>query len=149
MAFAPLTPDHLAGLTAYYNTRDWHYLYVTAEDDGSPVLRALSCEAGMLTAHPPMLPLAPGRPVALRAELDGPGPHFSYGTGGEGPKALGPALDATVLSDEHADEFHDGQLRGLAFTGAVLGLCVQDLDGSGVHADFAHATYRTTPDDHS
>ncbi|WP_343240194.1 hypothetical protein [Streptomyces sp. SID12488] len=27
MTFDPRTPDHLAGLTAYYNTRNWHYLY--------------------------------------------------------------------------------------------------------------------------
>ncbi|MGW1675631.1 glycoside hydrolase family 43 protein [Streptomyces sp. NPDC002324] len=149
LTFAPRTPDHMAGLTAYYNTRNWHYLYVTAEDDGSPVLRALSCEAGRLIAHPPRIPLTPGRPVVLRAELDGPCLHFSYGTGGNGPQALRLHLDATVLSDEHADEFHDGQLRVLGFTGAMLGLWVQDLDGSGVHADFTRATYRTTPDDPS
>ncbi|MEU0966825.1 hypothetical protein ABZ357_15910 [Streptomyces sp. NPDC005917] len=35
-----------------------------------------------------------------------------------------------------------GQLRVLGFTGAMLGLWVQDLDGSGVHADFAYATYQ-------
>jgi xylan 1,4-beta-xylosidase len=63
-----------------------------------------------------------------------------------GVQALPIELDATVLSDEHADEFHDGQLRLLGFTGAMLGLWVQDLDGSGVHADFAHATYRTAQD---
>jgi xylan 1,4-beta-xylosidase len=54
---------------------------------------------------------------------------------------------ATVLSDEHADEFHDGQLRVLGFTGAMPGLWVQDLDGAGVPVDFTHATYRTAPDE--
>ncbi|WP_327693216.1 glycoside hydrolase family 43 protein [Streptomyces sp. NBC_00459] len=146
LTFTPRTPDHLAGLTAYYNTRNWHYLYVTAEDDGSPVLRALSCAAGKLTAHPPVIPIEAGHPVLLRAELDGSDLHFSYDTGRRGIRPLGPCLDATVLSDEHADEFHDGQLRVLGFTGAMLGLWVQDLDGAGVHADFTHATYRTEPD---
>ncbi len=145
LTFSPRTPDHLAGLTAYYNTRNWHYLYVTAEDDGSPVLRALSCEAGRLVAHEPAVPLKPGRPVVLHAELDVPALRFSYDTGG-GVQALPIELDATVLSDEHADEFHDGQLRVLGFTGAMLGLWVQDLDGAGVHADFAYATYRTSED---
>ncbi|MBP5870744.1 glycoside hydrolase family 43 protein [Streptomyces sp. LBUM 1478] len=144
--FAPRTPDHLAGLTAYYNTRNWHYLYVTAEDDGSPALRVLSCEAGKPTAHPSRVPLEAGRPVLLRAEFDGPDLHFSYDAGSGGLHAPGPCLDATVLSDEHADEFHDGQLRVLGFTGAMVGLWVQDLDGAGVHADFAHATYRAAPD---
>jgi xylan 1,4-beta-xylosidase len=86
------------------------------------------------------VPLAPGAPVVLRAELDGPVLRFSYDAG-SGPRALPLALDATVLSDEAADEFHDGQLRVLGFTGAMLGLWVQDLDGAGVHADFGYATY--------
>ncbi|MEV0737443.1 glycoside hydrolase family 43 protein [Streptomyces sp. NPDC050549] len=146
LTFAPRTPDHLAGLTAYYNTRNWHYLYVTAEDDGSPVLRALSCEAGRPIAHPFRAPLEAGRPVLLRAEFDGADLHFSYDAGSGGLQPLGLSLDATVLSDEHADEFHDGQLRVLGFTGAMLGLWVQDLDGDGVHADFTHATYRPAPD---
>ncbi|KUO05534.1 glycoside hydrolase family 43 protein [Streptomyces caeruleatus] len=142
VTFVPRTPDHLAGLTAYYNTRNWHYLYVTADDAGSPVLTALSCAAGRLTAHPARIPLRPGHPVVLRAELDGPALRFLHDTDGTGPHPLPFDLDATILSDEHADEFHDGQLRVLGFTGAMLGLWVQDLDGAGVHADFAYATYR-------
>ncbi|MFI5880406.1 glycoside hydrolase family 43 protein [Streptomyces sp. NPDC051554] len=141
LTFGPRTPDHLAGVTAYYNTRNWHYLYVTANDDGSPLLTALSCTAGHLTAHPVEIPLEPARPVVLRTELDGPVLRFSYDTG-DGRRTLPLELDATVLSDEHADEFHDGQLRVLGFTAAMLGLWVQDLDGAGVFADFAYATYR-------
>ncbi|RRR71508.1 glycoside hydrolase 43 family protein, partial [Streptomyces sp. RP5T] len=142
VTFLPRTPDHLAGLTAYYNTRNWHYLYVTADDDGSAILTALSCTAGRLTAHPVHAPLRPGCPAVLRAELDGPVLRFSHDTDGTGPRPLPFDLDATILSDEHADEFHDGQLRVLGFTGAMLGLWVQDLDGAGVHADFAYATYQ-------
>ncbi|OXY92856.1 glycoside hydrolase family 43 protein [Streptomyces diastatochromogenes] len=140
LTFAPRTSDHLAGLTAYYNTRNWHYLYLTADDAGAPVLTALSCAAGRLVAHPVTVPLEQGQPIVLRAELDGPTLRFSYDTGG-GPRELPLTLDTTVLSDEHADEFHDGQLRVLGFTGAMLGLWVQDLDGTGVHADFGYATY--------
>ncbi|WTK76320.1 hypothetical protein OG407_47310 [Streptomyces sp. NBC_01515] len=32
-------------------------------------------------------------------------------------------------------------VRVLGFTGAMLGLWVQDLDGAGVHADFGYAMY--------
>ncbi|MFD9327703.1 glycoside hydrolase family 43 protein [Streptomyces sp. NPDC060065] len=141
LTFAPGTPDHLAGLTAYYNTRNWHYLYVTADDRGSPLLTALTCAAGQLLTHPVSVPLESGQPIVLRAELDGPVLRFSYDVGG-GLRALALDLDATVLSDEHADEFHNGQLRVLGFTGAMLGLWVQDLDGAGGHADFAYATYQ-------
>ncbi|MET9080820.1 hypothetical protein ABZX77_02815 [Streptomyces sp. NPDC004237] len=91
-------------------------------------------------ATPSRPPCLPGAPVALRAELDGPVVHFAYDTG-EGTVPLPLELDATVLFDEASDEFHDGQLRVLGVTGAMLGLWVQDLDGAGVHADFDHATY--------
>ncbi|MFE2489435.1 glycoside hydrolase family 43 protein [Streptomyces mirabilis] len=141
LVFEPRSPDHLAGLTAYYNTRNWHYLFLTADDDSSPVLRTMSCEAGTLTAHEPEVLLDPGRPVVLHAELAGPHLNLSYDVG-DGRHLLVGGLDATVLSDEHADEFHDGQLRVLGFTGAMLGLWVQDLDRAGVHADFTYATYR-------
>lgn len=142
LAFTPRTPDHMAGLTAYYNTRNWHYLYVTADDDGTSTLAALSCAAGQLTAHPIRVPLDKGLPVTLRAELAAENLRFFYRTGDGEQEPLPLDLDATVLSDEHADEFHDGQLRVLGFTGAMLGLWVQDLDGSGVHADFAYAIYQ-------
>lgn len=114
---------------------------MTANDNGSPLLTALSCAAGHLTAHPVEILLEPARPIVLRTELDGPALRFSYDTG-DGLRTLPLELDATVLSDEHADEFHDGQLRVLGFTGAMVGLWVQDLDGAGVFADFAYATYR-------
>ncbi|WP_329341673.1 glycoside hydrolase family 43 protein [Streptomyces sp. NBC_00663] len=142
LTFTPRTPDHLAGLTGYYNTRNWHYLYVTADDGGAPLLTALSCAAGQLTAHPVAVPLEAERPVVLRAELDGPVLRFSYGIEGAGLRTLPLDLDATVLSDEHADEFHEGQLRVLGFTGAMLGLWVQDLDGAGVYGDFAYAAHQ-------
>ncbi|ADI12894.1 putative glycosyl hydrolase [Streptomyces bingchenggensis BCW-1] len=96
-------------------------------------------------AHPVTVPLEAGHPIVLRAVLDGPSLCLSYDTG-DGAHSLPLTLDATVLSDEHADEFHDGQLRVLGFTGAMLGLWVQDLDGAGVHADFAYATYEEWAD---
>ncbi|MCL8014953.1 glycoside hydrolase family 43 protein [Streptomyces sp. AS02] len=142
LSFAPRTSDHLAGLTAYYNTRNWHYLFVSADDDGTPYLGALTSAAGQLTAHPVHVPLDPGAAVVLRAEFDGPVLRFSYGTADGEQRALPLELDATILSDEHADEFVDGQLRVFGFTGAMLGLWVQDLDHSGAHADFAYAAYR-------
>ncbi|WP_326733203.1 glycoside hydrolase family 43 protein [Streptomyces phaeochromogenes] len=142
MDFEPRTPDHLAGLTAYYNTRNWHYLHLTADDHDSPLLRLLSCEAGRLTLHKPGIAVESGAPVVLGVEFDGPVLRFSYDIG-DRVRQFPVELDATTVSDEAADEFQDGRIRTLGFTGAMLGLWVQDLDGSGVHADFAYATYRT------
>ncbi|MEV0399606.1 glycoside hydrolase family 43 protein [Actinoallomurus sp. NPDC050550] len=140
--FTPRTPDHLAGITAYYNTRNWHYLAITADDDDGPVLRVLSSTAGALAVAPRRVPVPPGAAVRLHAELDGPVLRFGYDLG-TGPQWLPLELDATVLSDEHADEFEDGRVRVLGFTGAMLGLWAHDLDGGGRHADFTNVTYRT------
>ena len=51
-------------------------------------------------------------------------------------------LDATILSDEHAALIIDGEPAAWGFTGAFLGLWVQDLGGDGGYADFDLATYR-------
>ena len=74
--------------------------------------------------------------VVLRAELARTVLRFSYAT--DEARTLSPELDVTILSDE----FYNGQLRVLRFTGTMFGLRVQDLEGAGVHADFAYATYQ-------
>lgn len=54
---------------------------------------------------------------------------------------IGEVYDATVLSDEHAQEIHGGQIRAMGFTGAFVGLWVWDLSGHGHHADYDQATF--------
>lgn len=41
---------------------------------------------------------------------------------------IGPVLDASRLSDDYGDR--------LRFTGAFVGVCAQDLSGTGAVADF-------------
>ena len=60
---------------------------------------------------------------------------------GDGWRQLPVELDATILSDEHAALIVDGEPAAWGFTGALLGLWVQDLGGDGVWADFDYATY--------
>jgi xylan 1,4-beta-xylosidase len=89
-----------------------------------------------------------GRTERLRLGLgiDGPVLRFRYDTG-TGWRPFGPLLDATVLSDEHAEEMDGGQIRALGFTGAFVGLWAWDLTGGGFPADFDEATYRIAPAD--
>ena len=130
--FAPRNPDQLAGIAGYYNTRNWHYVYLTADDDGSPYITALSCVAGKLIAHPQRQSVAPGESIQLSVRFDGPSLHL---------EPLGIEVDATILSDEHADEFVDGVVRTFGFTGAMLCLWVIDLAGSGAPARFSAVDY--------
>jgi xylan 1,4-beta-xylosidase len=144
--FDPRNYRQLAGLTAYYNARNWYYLHVTADDDGRPVLDLLACDNGRVSVVPGVRrPLTGGLSVGLRARFDGPSLTFAWaGRPGDGPwQDAGPALDATTLSDEYAANVVAGEPEAWGFTGAFLGLWVQDLGAEGGFADFARATYRT------
>ncbi|WP_089154300.1 glycoside hydrolase family 43 protein [Micromonospora sp. NBS 11-29] len=140
--FEPVDHRHLAGITAYYNTVNWHHLYLTRADDGRTVLELLSCDRGRRTAYPELtVDVGQAVRVGLRARFDGPVVRFAYDLGA-GWRDVPVELDATILSDEHAAMVVDGEPAAWGFTGAFLGLWVQDIGGDGVHADFDHATYR-------
>lgn len=137
--------QHLAGITAYYNTRNWHYLYVTADDEAGPVLRTASSDRGVLTVDEsggiPLDGTLDGTArLDLGCDLDGGELRFRYDTGA-GWRPLGGVADATVLSDEHAEDVQGGQVRAMGFTGAFVGLWVWDLAGRGRHADYDHARF--------
>ncbi|MDI1462656.1 family 43 glycosylhydrolase [Catellatospora sp. KI3] len=141
--FEPTAFQHLAGITAYYNSRNWHLLHLTADDTGARVLRAATRDRGVLTVHPAVAAPAAG-PVHLGLDIRDGELSFRFG-GPDGWRPFGEPLDATVLSDEHAVEFDGDQLGALGFTGAFVGLWVWDLTGRGHPADFDHAAYRTHP----
>jgi xylan 1,4-beta-xylosidase len=142
MEFRPRNFRQLAGITAYYNTRNWHYLYLTADDGGQPVLELMSSDTGRRTLH---AGVAAGgvEQVRLRVQLDGPVVRFGYALPSEtGWRDLPVELDATILSDDHATRAgRDDELAAAGFTGAFVGLWVQDLGADGGHADFDSATY--------
>jgi xylan 1,4-beta-xylosidase len=141
--YRPRSFQHLAGITAYYNSRNWYFAHVTADDAGRAVLLVAGCDRGTVTVDEAgRRSLGGTERSRLGLDLDGPVLRFRYDAGG-GWRPLGPPLDATVLSDEHAEEIEDGQIRSLGFTGAFVGLWTWDLTGGGLPADFADAAYRT------
>ncbi|MEU7244032.1 hypothetical protein AB0B32_28620 [Streptomyces sparsogenes] len=64
----------------------------------------------------------------LRARFDGPELRFAASPDGVSWQDVGPALEATRLSDDYGER--------LRFTGAFVGVCVQDLGGTRAVADF-------------
>ncbi|MFJ5643588.1 glycoside hydrolase family 43 protein [Streptomyces sp. NPDC093223] len=141
--FDPADVRQLAGVTAYYDSRTWHYAYISRDDDGRRVLTVLSCDDGRRLEGPTLV-LPDTGPVELRVTLDLPHVRFDHRPPGQDWTPLGPLLDATILSDEYAGEKEapDGRAASPAFTGAFLGLWVQDIGADGAFADFDHATYR-------
>jgi xylan 1,4-beta-xylosidase len=141
MEFAPRNYRQLAGVTAYYNSRNWHYLCVTAGDDGRRILQVFSGDGGRVTTSPEVrVPLDGVDRIGLRATFDGPELRFAYAVEGEWTD-LPVRLDVTILSDEHAAHVVDGEPAGWGFTGAFVGLWVQDLGAEGGYADFDSARF--------
>ncbi|MCA2215041.1 glycoside hydrolase family 43 protein [Jidongwangia harbinensis] len=146
LEFEPRNYRQLAGITGYYNSRNWYYLHMTADDDGRAVLDVLCCDSGRVTSAPGVrTPLGDARRVGLRCRLDGPVLSFGYAVDpGADPawQDLGLNLDATTLSDEYAATVIPGEPEAWGFTGAFVGLWVQDLGAEGGYADFDRAVYR-------
>ncbi|MGI9220194.1 MAG: glycoside hydrolase family 43 protein [Woeseiaceae bacterium] len=138
--FLPTGFQQMAGLTCYYNSRKFHYLYVSTDDDIGRHLGIMSCEADpTLAATFPMqdarivLP-AEGR-IWLRADVDFVELRFSWSADGENWQLIPVMLDQSLLSDEAGLEF------GEQFTGAFVGVTCNDVSGRRQHADFEFFSY--------
>lgn len=74
------------------------------------------------------IPVEKGKALTLRAKLEGTRVQFYFEPEGEGEREIGPEIKAGFLSDEACEEGW--------FTGAMCGICCQDLTGFGKYADF-------------
>ena len=139
--FEPDNFHQMAGLVAYYNTRNHAYLHVTRDIDSGQRVVALHVnrDAAISAAATP-LPLAAG-PVDLAVEFSHDRYQFHVRQDGQPWQPIGPALDTAMLSDEFATRFVNGFASSFGFTGNFIGIACQDLAGTRRHADFDHFTY--------
>jgi xylan 1,4-beta-xylosidase len=140
MEYQPRGVQQLAGITAYYNSENWYFLHVTVDDDGREVVRVTRSDRGRLALDETEQRVIEAPITWLGLDLTDAELTFRFDAG-DGWQRIGPAYDATVLSDEHAEVFEDGAIRSLGFTGAFLGLWAWDLTGGGHAADFDQASY--------
>jgi xylan 1,4-beta-xylosidase len=139
LEFAPRSFQQSAGLALFYNSANFYYAFVTANDDGVRELRLLACDNRRCrTDLAPSLALPATGAVELSAQLDGETLQFFCAAAAGGPRPFGPALDATTLSDDYAN---DGG-AGWAFTGPFAVLCAQDSGDTRRPADFDWFRYR-------
>lgn len=149
LEFSPLDERQFAGLVAYYNRFDFHYLTVTAHSDGQRELLIMSSLAsqpdGNITLVADPVPLPQQGPVRLKLEIRGPNLQFFYATGaadaGGNWQPVGPVLDASLLSDEAGPHGEHGN-----FTGAFVGMAASDLNGTAREAVFSEFVYRPVRD---
>lgn len=140
--FHPTTYQQAAGLTTYYNRHKFHFAAVTWEPGLGRALTILSCPGdwpdGRLSFPVGPQPVAEG-PVHLAVEVDGAEQRFFWRQAGDW-QALGPVLDAAVISDE------GGRGEHASFTGAFVGMAAFDITGQGLAADFTDFGYAPAPD---
>ncbi len=143
MEFSTDTFQRMAGLTAYYNMRQWHFLRVGFDEEDGLFAGVLSSDRGRAREVGDRVDVRGWERFHLRAEIDRAELRFSLSPDGREWTPVGGVLDASILSDDYAEErAADGETATIwGFTGAFLGLWVHDLTGTGCHADFDFATY--------
>lgn len=135
--FTPDSFQQVAGLVLFYDTCNWIYAYVTWDErKQSRVMQVMRCDFKDFTYGSEAVCLTTG-PVQLKAEVDHAEARFFYNQG-EGWKPLGDVQPADHLSDDYIET-----RRGrCAFTGAMAGICAQDMDAHRSHADFGYFVYQ-------
>jgi xylan 1,4-beta-xylosidase len=134
MDAAPESFQQMAGLVAYYNTRNWAYLHVTADEQIGRCLRMGVCDNGRYDEPVDPIRLPASGPVGLRLMTAYETGRFSWSAGGDRWEDLPETFDVSKLSDDY--------VAGWGFTGAFVGLCCQDLTGRHMSADFDWFEYR-------
>jgi len=140
LEFEPGHFQHMAGLVCYYNASKFHYLYISRDDEVGKHLAVMSCEGNVsldatFPRYEERLSLPEDQPIHLRVHVDYQRLSFAWSADGENWNDLPYELDASLLSDEA------GRGEGAQFTGAFVGMCCQDLEGTRHPADFSYFRY--------
>lgn len=135
MEFEPKVFKQMAGLICIYDTDNYYYLHVTHDEEMGRCISILSAVNKVYSYPIGFLPITAFGKIYLQVKVSFDQLQFFYRTEEEGKyQAIGPVLDASELSDEACAEGW--------FTGAMVGLCCQDLTGFRTHADFDYFEYK-------
>jgi len=135
LEFSPAHFTQMAGLVCYYDTRTHFYLRVTQDEACGKILGIVLTDDGNydeLSGSETVI--NDWRQIFLRAEIHFQKLQFGASPDGKNWQNIGPVLDASKLSDDYG--------AGLHFTGAMVGLCAQDVGGTRAVADFDYFDYR-------
>lgn len=136
MEFEPEIFKQMAGLVFLYDTDNYLYLHVSRDEDTGKCITLLKAENKQYEYLTDYLPVRENQAVILKLELIGHTVQFYYGYDENEMQRIGPLVNAGFLSDEACDEGW--------FTGAMIGICCQDLSGFGKYADFDYFEVKET-----
>jgi xylan 1,4-beta-xylosidase len=137
LEFSPSSYLHMAGLMARYDESTFYYLFITRDDDGTKILSYMEMDAGSFAYENRLAVLPEGCETSLRVRVEDTKLRFSYRSDEGAWTDIGQEKDFTRLSDEYATP--------IGFTGAFVGITVNDMLGFREPADFRHFSYRQLP----
>lgn len=128
MEFEPENYKQMAGLIFLYDTDNYLYLHVSKDEEAGKCITLLKAENRKYEYLTEYLPIAKQREIVLKLQIDDHFVQFYCGYGEQEMRKIGPLINAGFLSDEACAEGW--------FSGAMIGICCQDLTGFGKYADF-------------
>jgi len=134
LEFNPESFKQMAGLICLYDHENYYYLRVTNNEEIGKSLGIMTCDNNVYDE--PLISdvsIEGWHVCYLNVVVDYQEIQFSYSKDALEWIKLGPVLDASKLSDEYCREGW--------FTGAMVGLCCQDLTGKHKAADFDFFEY--------
>lgn len=140
MEFSPKDFQTMAGISAFYDTYNFFYLYLSRNEGGFNELRIIVRD-GLKFYDPIMTGVSVGEATHLwlRVNIDNLKLQFSYSLNGCDFEKIGNELNCSNLSDEAYESIgHEGH------TGTFLAMCTQDLSSKSQasYADFKSITYK-------
>lgn len=139
MEFEPKNFQQMAGLTLFFDTENWHYLHVSHnEDNNVKYLQLETATINKFTYNSERIEIEPNQPINLKVEVYREWAQFYYSVGEEKNefKKIGTKVAVDTLSSDFIKKHGK-----LAFTGAMVGICAQDLDDHSSFADFKYFAY--------
>lgn len=138
LSFEPKSFQQLAGLVLFYDTDNYQYLQCSYDEDTQKAY--LQIEVAELGEHHYASEhhVLSENTVKLAVTVHKTASQFYIFAGGQWV-TFGPVLPADHISDDYIKDHGK-----LAFTGAMVGICAQDLDQHSSHADFKYFNYQET-----
>ncbi len=135
LEYEPESFQQMAGLICLYDNMNYFYLHVTHDEEAGVCINIMNCDRALITYPlPAPIPLdTKSNRYYLKVEVIYDRLQFYYSLDGNNWTKIGSVYDNSILSDEYC------YLSG--FTGAFVGMCCQDISGTGKHADFDYFKY--------
>ncbi len=129
MEFEPEVFKQMAGLIFMYDTENYIYLHVSHDEDVGKCITLLKYENKKAEYLTDYIPIERNKAVKLKMDINKGNVSCYYSIGEvDNMIQIGSVIDAGFLSDEACNQGW--------FTGAMIGICAQDLTGDGIYADF-------------